>query len=81
MKAICFIELKYENKHKKNAAKYIIGFSFDEESVSTISNAVETYHRIIESFKFGFSIRSLFGDPDIEIKEFKDNLGIVSILY
>jgi hypothetical protein len=44
------------------------------DSVSTGEKAVETYHRITEAFKHGFSVRTNLGDMDQETQEDKDTI-------
>ena len=44
------------------------------DSVSTGPKAVETYHRIAEAFKHGFSVRTNLGDMDQEDTEFKNTI-------
>jgi gamma-glutamyltranspeptidase len=40
-----------------------IGFKFTPDSISA-SNIVQTWHRMIEAFKFGYAYRPFLGDPD-----------------
>lgn len=54
------------------------GYNFTEDSISTEDKAALTWHRVVETFKFAFSKRSLLGDSDVEDKEFKDNMALVS---
>ncbi|CAB4016120.1 gamma-glutamyltranspeptidase 1-like, partial [Paramuricea clavata] len=39
------------------------GFKFTPDSISA-SNIVQTWHRMIEAFKFGYAYRPFLGDPD-----------------
>ncbi|XP_053389957.1 glutathione hydrolase 1 proenzyme-like [Mercenaria mercenaria] len=47
------------------------GFRFDNTSVSTVDKALETWHRIVESFKHAYSLRTELGDSDIGSDAFK----------
>ncbi|KAL5016416.1 hypothetical protein ScPMuIL_006005 [Solemya velum] len=51
------------------------GYSLNEDSISSPGEAVTTWHRIAETFKFAFSKRSVLGDSDAEDQEFKDNMA------
>lgn len=50
------------------------GFGLNADSLSTGAKAVETFHRMTEAFKHGFSVRTNLGDGDQEDQEFQDNL-------
>lgn len=50
------------------------GFNMSADSLSTGDRAVETFHRIAEAFKHGFSVRTNLGDVDQEDQKFKDEL-------
>ncbi|XP_053376161.1 glutathione hydrolase 1 proenzyme-like [Mercenaria mercenaria] len=51
------------------------GFNMSADSVSTGEKAVETYHRITEAFKHGFSVRTNLGDIDQEDQASKDKIN------
>ncbi|KAL5016418.1 hypothetical protein ScPMuIL_006007 [Solemya velum] len=57
--------------------KILEGYNFTEDSISTEDKAALTWHRVVETFKFAFSKRSLLGDSDVEDKEFKDNMALL----
>ena len=42
----------------------IVGYNMTSSARDDKNYTVETYHRIIESFKFSYAWRSLLGDPD-----------------
>ena len=41
-----------------------LGYNFNRSSVYYLKDAVLTYHRILESFKYAFARRSELGDND-----------------
>ncbi|XP_008543580.1 glutathione hydrolase 1 proenzyme [Microplitis demolitor] len=50
-------------------------FKFTPNSINDDENTVETYHRMIETFKFAFAARSKLGDPDYnDLTEVTKNL-------
>lgn len=51
------------------------GYNLNADSVSTGEMAVETFHRIAEAFKHGFSVRTNLGDTDQDSQEIKDNVN------
>jgi len=48
------------------------------DSFRNSEGAVETFHRVVEAFKHGFSVRTNLGDPDVESQQFKDDIATVS---
>lgn len=44
------------------------------DNLQNVDTTVETYHRIAEAFKHGFSVRSNLGDSDVEDQQFKDRI-------
>ncbi|XP_057321865.1 scoloptoxin SSD14-like isoform X3 [Microplitis mediator] len=50
-------------------------FKFTPNSINSDENTIETYHRMIETFKFAYAIRSKLGDPDYnDLTELTKNL-------
>lgn len=49
------------------------------DSLQDVGTTVETYHRIAEAFKHGFSVRSNLGDSDVEDQQFKDRIQEVCL--
>ena len=56
------------------------GYQFNQQSISGTDNAILTWHRITEAFKFGFAKRTRLGDPDAETDDFKANISNVRII-
>ncbi|WAR01346.1 GGT1-like protein [Mya arenaria] len=50
------------------------GYKLTSENFMDNEGATETLHRVIESFKHGFSLRSNLGDSDMEDSTFKANV-------
>jgi len=53
--------------------RLIESYNFQKNDIRYRAQAVETYHRIAEIFKFGFAERTYLGDPDyVNITEYTD---------
>lgn len=51
------------------------GFNLTSENIDGTRRTVETYHKIVETFKFGYAMRSYLGDEKfVDIKEIMKNL-------
>lgn len=44
--------------------KILNGYKFTPDSVATVNNTIQTYHRIVEAYKWAYGKRTLIGDPD-----------------
>ncbi|KAL4218407.1 Gamma-glutamyltranspeptidase 1 [Mactra antiquata] len=51
------------------------GFGMTADDLSNGAKSVETFHRITEAFKHGFSVRTKLGDVDQEDQAFKDEIA------
>ncbi|XP_057321859.1 scoloptoxin SSD14-like isoform X2 [Microplitis mediator] len=50
-------------------------FKFTPNSINGVENTIETYHRMLETFKFAYAVRSKLGDPDYnDLTELTKNL-------
>lgn len=58
---------------------FSVGFNFSKSDLGTLEKRILTYHRIIETMKFGYAQRSYLGDPDFE--DIKDVSMVLLKIY
>ncbi len=46
-----------------------LGYNNTKSDLSTTSEAVKVYHRLVEAFKWSYARRALLGDPSFVPKE------------